>query len=280
MSAAANKIVDESIAIPSLPTIVAKINQLLEDPESGAREIGAVVTEDPPIASRVLRIVNSAHYGLREQVISLEHACAVLGINVLRNTVMQGALVQQFDGMATDGEFQLEPLWRHAILSGQVAQIAGRKSKAKLGLTPDELYSCGLLHDFGKVATLTSLRDEYLMAMRYARMNDKPISEVEREMLGFTHADVGARIAFRWGLPDGVVSAIQYHHGPTEELESDPAIYLVYFVNLLCGRVESGELEGIAELLTAEQLEFVGLDAESLGSLVEEAVLLESQIEI
>lgn len=274
------EIIEKSVTIPSLPTIVGKINDLLQDPETSAVDIGKVVASDAPIASKVLRIVNSAHYGLRERVISLEHACAVLGTRVLRNIVMQASVIQQFGSVEDDGDFSLETLWRHSILCAQIAQSAARKCSANLGLTPDEFYTCGLLHDIGMVAALDCLRDEYVAALQACKATGKPLHEVEVDQLGFSHADVGAHIAMRWGLPAGLISAVQYHHGPVDEIEGDPTVGLIALVNEACSLVEREDEDGARALWTEDAGSDLGLSQEDFGGLVDLIVEELPQIEV
>ena len=276
----ARKIAQGSVNIPTLPTVVARINQLLESEQSGAKEIGAAIAMDPPMASKVLRIANSVHYGLRERVISLEHASAVLGVRVLRNIVLQASVIDAFDSLTDNSNFDVEALWRHSILTGQVAQILSVQARAKLGLQPEEFYTCGLLHDLGKVVMLDAMPENYLLATQYAEMKKLPVHVTEQEVLGFDHAAVGAKIAMRWGFPEGVINAIQYHHGPEDEMESDPAVRLVDLANRVCARVIEENLDAAHEVLDERAANQLGLDPSAWPGVVEQAIERLPQIEI
>jgi HD-like signal output (HDOD) protein len=121
------------VELPTLPQVVAKINALVEDPDVGVREIGAAVAEDAPIAAKVLKIANSAYFGLREKVISTEHATAVLGIRMLRTVAMQASVLRQYDHVTGGSDFDCRHLWKHAILTGQVSAALASRCKARAG---------------------------------------------------------------------------------------------------------------------------------------------------
>jgi len=280
MPSLTDRIIDGKVTIPSIPAIVQKVNALLMNPDAGVGEIGRLIAFDAPMASKVLRIANSAHYGLRERVISLEHASAVLGSRVLRNIVMQASVIERFGGVKEDAGFKVEELWRHSILCGQVAQTLRRISQAGLDLSPDEFYSCGLLHDLGQVVLMENLPDRYTLALHCAHMRNIPIFAAETQVLGFTHAEIGARIAMRWGLPEGVVSAIQYHHGPQEEIEADPNVALVDLANLVSRDLLANEHERAATRLTPEVSSALGIEESAFLRELEAARETMDEIEV
>jgi HD-like signal output (HDOD) protein len=127
--------------------------------------------------------------------------------------------------------------------------VLARRCKAHLGITPDELYVCGLLHDLGKLVMLECLKDDYLEVLRYARTRGLPMYAAENERLGFAHTDLGFVIAQQWGLAPQLCSAIQHHHGPREALQASPVATLVANVNLLVERVMGGNLSAAATVI-------------------------------
>lgn len=159
---------NKSITIPTLPAVVQKVQTLLENPNTGAKELGDVVASDAPLAAKVLKIANSAYYGLRERCIAPQHASAVLGVRVLRNVVTQAAVISKYDHLKGSG-FDLTALWKHSILVAQACNFLGKRCRATIGLSGDELYVCGLLHDLGQVVLLDCLRADYLAVVDYAR---------------------------------------------------------------------------------------------------------------
>jgi len=253
----AQRLLARNIHLPSLPSVMRKLSALIEDPDAGARDVGQLVAEDVALSAKVLKIANSSYYGLRERCLAPQQAASVLGMKVLRNVVMQAAVMKQYEHLKS-GAFDLDNLWRHSILAAQCCQFIGRKCGSRIGLAADELYICGLLHDLGQVVLLEALGKEYLKVVEHARSSNLEVHVAEEQLLGFSHPDVGALLASQWGLPDSVHRAIQFHHAGDEQSEADPLVRLVRHVN----RFTHSPAEAGAELQ-----QFLGLDSEALAQL-------------
>jgi HD-like signal output (HDOD) protein len=266
-------VLSRNFTIPTLPSVVQRIQKLLEQPDAGVREIAAVVAEDAPLAAKVLKIANSSFYGLREKVVSTRHAASVLGVRVLRGVVTQASVIKQFEHLE-GGPFDLEALWRHSILCAQASQFAGRRARGAIGLAPDELHACGLLHDLGKVVLLDNLRERYLGLVSAAQERQVELVVVEREALGFDHAEVGHVVAQRWGLPAQVCTAILLHHAPRERAAAEPAALLVERCNQFVHACERHGSGAAAAIFDRDALRVLGLqsrDVEELSAFVEAA---------
>lgn len=267
-NARAKQLASKSLNIPTLPVVVQKLRELIADPRSGAAEIGRLVSQDPPLAAKVLKIANSAFYGLAQRTVSTEQACTVLGLRVLRNVVLQAAVMTRYEHLGGRG-FDLDGLWRHSQLVAQLSHHLARVARAHLGLTPEEVQACGLLHDLGKVVLLESLGDEYLKILELSASQGMPMHLAEKRILGFDHTDVGALVAVQWGLPSAVAAVIQYHHGPREAVAANPAVALVANANLVVQRTEAGNLVAAAGTLDADTQRFLGLNAAVVTGAVE-----------
>lgn len=264
----ARKLVPSSISIPTLPAVVQKVQRMLENPDCGAREIGVVVAEDAPLAARVLKIANSAYYGLRERCLLPQNAAAILGVRVLRSVITQAAVMRQYEHLR-GGEFDLDGLWKHSILVAQCASFLGKRCRRLTGLSPDELHVCGLLHDLGQVVLLECMRNDYLEVVRWAKQNNAPLFVAEQQRLGFTHADVGHVVAQQWGLPPQVAVAILSHHGPNDDIQNNPVVALIAHTNVLVTRVLEGNLSAAATAFDAHALTFLGLTADDVTAAVQ-----------
>ena len=246
-----------------------------DDPEVGTREIGQAVSEDAPIAAKVLKIANSAYYGLRENVLSTEHASAVLGVRQLRNIALQASVISQFEHLAGHADFDINGLWRHSILTGQACSELAKRCRARIGLAPDEFHVIGLLHDMGKILLLEGMGDQYLAAVTMAKESGVELFEAEEEVLGFNHAHVGSLIAATWGLPAAVVNAIQFHHGPETDMRKDPVANLVGHANHMTHAVTDGDLDAAAAAFDPTTMRALGLrpaDVEECVSLSVEMI--------
>ena len=266
--ARAKKLASKSLNIPTLPVVVQKMREMIADPKSGAADIGRLVAQDPPLAAKVLKIANSAFYGLAQRTVSTEQACTVLGLRVLRNVVTQAAVMSHYEHLGGRG-FDLDGLWRHSQLVAQLSHHLARAARVNLGLTPEEIQACGLLHDLGKVVLLESLDEEYIKILEMCSSQTMPVHVAEKRLLGFDHTDVGALVAVQWGLPSAVAAVIQYHHGPREAVAANPAVALVANANLVVQRCEAGNLVAAAGTLDADTQRFLGLNASVVTGAVE-----------
>lgn len=277
---AAQSLVGRNLELPTLPQVVARINALVEDPDVGVREIGAAVAEDAPIAAKVLKLANSAFFGLREKVVSTEHATAVLGIRMLRTVAMQASVMRTYAQLSGGAEFDCRALWRHSILTGQVTAALASKCRARTNLAPDEFQVVGLLHDIGKILFLEGLADEYLACLREARERNLPQHECEEARLGFHHGHVGALIASNWGMPQLVADAIEHHHGPREQLLREPAIALVALVNLATRGIEMGDSRAAAAHFDERSRTLLGVTAPDVEAVMTQACAWWPQIDV
>jgi len=209
---------------------VSQLNEVMDDPTAGLCDVAALIAQDGPLAAKVLRIANSAYYGLHERCNSVEYASAMLGLRALRNIVTEASLVKEFTHLKARG-FDLDDLWQHSLLTARTCARLSPRSHAPGTARADEMYVCGLLHDIGQVVLLDNLGDDYVALVNEVPRRELPLHEIERIELGTTHADVGATVAATWGFPASVVSAIRYHHAPRGS--SSPTSVLVANVNLL-----------------------------------------------
>jgi len=280
MNLTAEGLIEGHLNLPTLPNIVAKINALVDDPEVGTREIGRAVSEDAPMAAQVLRIANSALFGLREKVLSTEHATAVLGVRRLRNLAMQASVIRQFRHLRDEPGLELEAHWRLSILTGQMCAVLAKSCRARIGLAPDEFQVVGLLLDIGQILLLDGLGETYAEVIERARTEGRPLHEVEQQVLGYDHAQVGALIATRWGLPAAVSNAIRYHHGTDEEVAREPVTNLVAHVSRLSTAVAEGRLEAARAGFRPQTLRQLGLRESDVEGLVEAAVRAHAAIRV
>jgi HD-like signal output (HDOD) protein len=254
--------------VPTLPALVQRLTQLIDEPDTGTAEVGALIKEDPPLAGRVLRIANSAFYGLKEPCTSIEQASTLLGLCLLRNLVVQAALIEGQAHLKTLG-LDLDLLWHRSVLTGRISAMLSRKARCPLLPSPDEAYLTGLLHDIGQVVLLDNLGTEYVALHESARRQELPLHLAERRELGMTHADVGAIVANAWGLPNVVRLGIEIHHGRRASDYAIPGIYLAIRSGHILDRVSAGTLTAALEPLDASAEKQLGITPEAVGEVIE-----------
>jgi HD-like signal output (HDOD) protein len=263
-----NVTLPDNFSIPTLPTVVHRIGQLLQDPNVGMREVANVVAEDAALAAKVLKIANSAFYGLRTPCISTQQAATVLGLRVLRSVIMQASVIRQYDHLAHSG-FDVDGLWKSSIATAQACHFIARRCKKKLEIAPEELYVCGLLHNLGQIVLLDNLKERYIEIAREAELKHMPVHVVELQHLGYDHTDVGHKVATTWGLPPAVVAAIQFHHGPQDAIDREAVIGLAARTDALVHRVHSGQDGRATPAIDGKLLSRLGATVDDAAALVE-----------
>ena len=209
------RLIDDLVTLPTLPTILVQINELVADQNSSAADVAAVIQIDVAIATKVLRLANSAYYGLRSKVTSVQHAIAMLGFNIIKNLAITATVFENFQEGGTHPHFDHEAFWRHCVATGTLSRMLADR----IGLSRKEIegaFICGLLHDVGKIILEQHLHDRFMEVLDYTSTNQVPLVRAERELFDFTHAEVGALLADRWHLAPEIVAACQFHHTPLD----------------------------------------------------------------
>jgi len=202
-------LLDEVVTLPSLPTTVSRITQLIDDPSSNLSDVAAVIQTDPALALKTLRLINSAYYGLGQRVDTVDHAVTMLGIKVIRNLAYTAAVFETFERGSTE-------LLHHSVMTGIAMRSLVDHSGCRGVLDPDEAFVYGLLHDVGKILLGEFLPKEAESATLMSHAREQPLFEAERAVIGVDHADLGSRLIEKWGLPPGLAAAIAGHHDLTK----------------------------------------------------------------
>ncbi|OGQ98096.1 MAG: HD family phosphohydrolase [Deltaproteobacteria bacterium RIFOXYD12_FULL_55_16] len=217
------KVLREIKNLPTLPGIVAKLGKMAENPDTTTEQMGRVISKDHILASKLLRLVNSAFYGFPQRISSLNSAIILLGFNVIKSLIISASIFEVME--AQDVE-----LWEHSLGCAVACNVLARHLGVK---DPEEISTAGLIHDIGKVAIKMELPKEYEMITALSQEKNISRLEAEREILGLDHAEVGSWLARSWNLPDKLVEPITCHHEPQLAREEPMACAIVHFGNIL-----------------------------------------------
>jgi len=223
-------IVSSIVALPTMPQLARQIALLVEDPKSTAAQVGDAIKRDPATAARILRMVNSAYYGLTMRVQTVHQAVSLLGFKVIRSVALSTALPSAFSGLIRSKSFSQERFWKHSLLSACLCKSIAKKCPK---IDAEAAFDVGLLHDIGKLIMACYAADQTEQIIRKARSEMLSYDEAERLHLSTTHGALGAWLAGRWCFPDGLKQAIQDHHDP-QACTSDPVVAVLQFANCLC----------------------------------------------
>lgn len=206
------KLVVQMDKIPSIPAVYSAIVEKLADENTTVEEVGELVGKDLAITAKLLKLVNSAFFGLNTDISSPSEATAYLGFDTIKALVLGVNAFSSFDGASIPG-LSLESLWNHSIEVGATARRIMQEEDVPAAFG-EEAFVAGLLHDIGKLILAVNLPEAYKNALEVAHREEISIWEAETRNFGVNHADVGGFVLSLWGLPVRVVEAITYHHEP------------------------------------------------------------------
>ncbi len=234
--------------LPTLPHILLKLMEMCNKPETPLQEVAAIIEKDPSLSGKILRLINSAYYGLPRKIKDMENAVAYLGTNTVKNVAISASVYEAFKVKA-NSLFNLKLFWWHSIRCGVMARIMAKRVAYP---NPDEAFFAGLLHDIGRLVLWVNFKDEYkgLLEMYGGRPDLLLAGEIR---LGATHCEVGAWLLDRWGLPSFVVDSVLYHHDPVDRIrEALPLVQIIYTANMASQHVS--EYREQAEALASDLL--------------------------
>ncbi|MCS7033330.1 MAG: HDOD domain-containing protein [Phycisphaerae bacterium] len=224
--------------IATLPEITVKIIKTVEDPRSSAAQLHQIVSHDPALATRILKVVNSAFYGLPGQIASIERAIVLLGLNAVKNIAVAASLGQLFRGVKLCEGFTAKDLWTHCVAVGVTARELSRQIKLPIA---DEAFLAGLIHDIGILVSLQTQPEQLQAVCNRARQGGKSFCEIERELTGMDHQMLGMGIAELWKFPRSCQLVAGFHHQPAHLADNHRTLVaLVHVADIVCCQAGKG----------------------------------------
>ncbi len=264
---AVNAVLSRLDDIPAMPLTAAEILRLTKTPDVEVKEIEKAIQSDPALTAKVLRIANSAFYGLKVPVSTLSHALMVLGLYQLRSVVVAAAYRGLYAKVPHAVEGLLSDIWRHSVVTGFVARELAKKAGIP---QTEECFVVGLMHDIGQVVLARRFTEEYARLCKEAQDAGIDKRSVERSRWGVDHTMVGATILDRWKIAPGLANYLRYHHEPALASEEERR-----FVSVIClaDRFDRNQMptrESLDQGDFPQILGFAGLDADQLFQSLEE----------
>jgi len=241
MELSPKQLIDDVKGLVSLPEACVRINEMVDDPNSSADDIGKVLSQDPSLTVRILKIANSPFYGLSNQVETVARAVAIMGTKQLRDMVLATSAARTFDGIPNN-LISMKEFWFHNIACGIASRVlAENHLKGKV----DSLFVAGLLHDIGQLVMFNKLPDQSreVLVQTLEASSSEEMYHAEKKILGFTHCDVGVELAREWHLPPLYQECIAFHHSPSEAKEFPREVALVHIAQATACMVEIDSIE-------------------------------------
>lgn len=195
--------------LPSLPEVYIRVNELLDTENSTAIQIGDAVQTDPALTARILKLINSAYYGLSNPVTSISQAVTLLGRQYLQQALTGSVLAEVFKDFNVTA-FPLRDFWQHCIKTAIIArQLAMQNARI---IDHEAFFTAGLLHDIGWLVIVKVNPSAFATITEIAKTENRSILQVETEKLGVTHVDVGVALLEKWGIPGLITECVRMHH--------------------------------------------------------------------
>ena len=232
------KLIMKTGDLPSMPFVATKVMQIVSDSNSTVNELQAVIQDDQALASRILKIANSALYARSRQITTVTDAIVMLGFNNIRSLAVASATRNLYLKRGKVLGLKDKLLWEHSVGAAVAGRIISQHTSPKYA---DEAFLWGLLHDIGKLVILQKLPDEFDQIVQAVYNNGVSFIEAEKEVLDFTHAEVGALIIRKWKLSERFEKAILNHHNVNEADEPvDIWVRYIDMANKLCKKLGFG----------------------------------------
>jgi putative nucleotidyltransferase with HDIG domain len=261
--------------LPSRPSLYLEVMRELRSPTASASTVGELVEKDLAISTKLIQVVNSAFYGLAQQVTDPAAAVLLLGLETTASLVLSIEAFARFDKVKPI-YFSMDKVWRHS----QSVAASAKKIAELMSNDPEvarNAYTAGLLHDIGKLALALNFEDQYQGAIKLAEKQKLPPSEVEAQVFGATHAETGAYLLSVWGLPLPIVEAVARHHAPAHTMEkvftTSTALHLAEQLEYSEDPVRRSSKEVVLDLAYPETLQ-IGGRVDELKSIVRRESLI------
>jgi HD-like signal output (HDOD) protein len=254
--------------LPTPPIVFQQIQKVISNPDTSVADVASILSEDPAMSVKVLKLTNSAFYGLQREIDSVKHAVMIIGLEAVKNLVLSASVLNMFKSNVGNREYH-EVFWRHSLATAFGSRVIARQFQDGKIFNPDPAFSSGLIHDIGKMVICCFLSEQHSKITEYMEQNsDKSELEAENEILGFDHAQLGRELMIQWKLPERMADAIGYHHAPDQPNASEDFAYLINLADYIShmgtveGNVDKGRFHA-----SEKTLAFFDYDEDQLESL-------------
>lgn len=264
-------LVNNANELISLPEISLRVNDIANDPDSTADDMASVISQDPALVVRMLKIANSAYYGLSTEVDTITRAVAILGTNKIRDLVLSTSASQAFDGIPND-LITMQDFWHHSLYCGLLAQILSRKSKKT---NSESIFIAGLLHDIGQLLMFNQMPEKSHEAILLLMEGSEELEtyEAERHVFGFDHMQVGAALVKSWKLAPVLQECVEFHHEPQNAKKFPAEVALINIANAVAVMADFDSMSDDDEIpmINPVSWELTGLSKEDLPAAIKKA---------
>jgi len=223
-------IIKSASQLPPFPAVIHRALSLINNPNSSRREVVETLQYDQAITTNVLKVCNSAYYGLRNPIGSLEDAVLFLGFNQLFEIILCGATGSTLEKAVPGYDLAAGELWKHSVSSALLTDIVSKRLKKDQSPL---LFTAALIHDIGKVMLNSYVKEQFQAIKKLVQIKGISFLAAEKDVLGIDHAELSSLVIEQWNFPREIIQAIRYHHTPLLATSDQEIVYQIYLCNLI-----------------------------------------------
>jgi HD-like signal output (HDOD) protein len=268
---------DKNTQLPTLPIIVDKILDTVGKDDTSAKDLAEFVSKDQAISNKILKLSNSAYYGMMKEIDSISRAITIIGFNEVVSLTIGMGVISAFQKKHLEGVLDLNDLWMHSISCGFASKLIAKR--INLGMV-EQIFLNGLLHDTGKVIFAIYFPDEYRHTLEEAERGQIDLYSSEKKILGIDHATLSGLLMEKWHFPDNLVLPSRYHHKPDmcPPKYQLPA-YVIKMADYLCFKAEIGSSGTPVTPGMGVVKKKLGFDKDDISSCVDDLLEQRTKIE-
>lgn len=267
MALDAEKIIANVLKVAALPAVALKFSEAIKNPLTSNQDLENIVSEDSALAAKVLMIANSALFNFPSKIDTISKAITIIGHKQLSDIILSCSIVAMFKEIPQD-VIDMDMFWRHSIAVATASRII---ATARREQNIERFFTAGLLHDIGKLIIFVEAPKYALEVVSMCKEKNELMHKIEKEVLGFDHAKLGAMLLKKWKLPEDVVAAVYYHHMPSISSGDIIGPSIVHVSDIITHALEFGSSgEEFVPTLNVKAWEALHLDVDILSSTIEQ----------
>ncbi|MCA9783582.1 MAG: HDOD domain-containing protein [Calditrichaeota bacterium] len=276
MVSSAAELVARQQQLCSLPDVYYRLLDVIQQPVSSAAAISEVIQTDPGLSARLLKLVNSAFYGFPRKIDTVSRAVTLVGTRQLSDLALATSVIRVFDGVPQN-LITMESFWKHSLATGICARIIAENG---LDVDSERLFVAGLLHDVGRLVMCLAEPADMTRALEQSRSREELLFQSEKDIFGFTHADVGACLMEQWHLPPALVEAVRWHHRPSAADEHQELAAVVHLADVIINSLRIGSSgSGFVPPVWTRAWQIAELELTDIDSLIEQTRRIFSDVQ-
>ena len=264
-------------SLPGMPAIAQKLLALALDTNEGEAELLKLIGQDPLISAKIIGLSNSAMFGASRKVTSVHDAAMLLGLTRVKSVALGIATISAVTRLP-EGQLKTNELWSHSLTIALAMRVIAKAMPPRSRPLDDQIFLSGLLHDIGYMAlSYLDTKASDAVHIQLQAQPERPVTEIELELLGMTHADIGAHLGHHWHLPEEIVAVMRYHHTP-EVADADIGQPLVRLVNIAERMLSDvGIAEHTAHEISEQEWLTLGIDPAKAQEIAEQVAAVAEQ---